>query len=152
MYRQLISTVVLSAVLLSGRTAFSHCQVPCGIYGDQRRFETMLEDTETIAKAIASINELSSKEDALSHNQLARWVMTKESHASNIQSIIADYFLAQRIKSTSENYVKQLTASHGVIVAAMKCKQTVDEASAEALKKAVLDLYRAYEGKEPKFD
>jgi nickel superoxide dismutase len=39
-----------------------------------------------------------------------------------------------------------------VIVAAMKTKQTVDPASAEALKKSVLDLYRAYEGKEPQLD
>lgn len=134
------------------RVASAHCQVPCGVYGDQRRFEEMLEDVTTIAKAIAQINELAEKSDALSHNQLARWVATKESHASNIQKIIADYFMTQRIKSTSENYVKQLTAAHSVMVAAMKCKQTVDAASADSLKEAVLDLYRAYEGKEPKFD
>ena len=138
--------------LPNGRVANAHCQVPCGIYGDQRRFEEMLEDVATIAKAITQINELAEKSDALSHNQLARWVATKEAHASNIQKVIADYFMAQRIKSTNENYIKQLTAAHDVIVAAMKCKQTVDPASAEALKKAVFDLYRAYEGKEPKFD
>ena len=98
------------------------------------------------------INELASKGDALSHNQLARWVATKESHAANVQQVIADYFLAQRIKSSHADYVKQLKAAHGVIVAAMKCKQTVDGNNAEALKGAVLDLYRAYEGKEPKFE
>ena len=29
-----------------------HCQVPCGIYGDQNRFEQMLEDQSTIEKAV----------------------------------------------------------------------------------------------------
>ena len=32
-------------------TVYAHCQVPCGIYGDQLRFEQMLEDTKTITKA-----------------------------------------------------------------------------------------------------
>jgi nickel superoxide dismutase len=140
------------AVVLTSQMAFAHCQVPCGIYGDQRRFESMLEDTTTIAKAITEINTLSSKEDALSHNQLARWVMTKEDHATKTQKVIADYFMAQRIKAGSDNYVEQLTAAHAVMVAAMKCKQTVDPASAEALQKAIFDFYRAYEGKEPQFE
>lgn len=137
------------SLTFAASTAFPHCQVPCGIYGDQRRFEELLEDTETIAKAMAQIAELSEKEDALSHNQLARWVVTKEDHAGNIQNIIAQYFLAQRIKPDAENYTKQLTSAHAVIIAAMKCKQNVDPATAEALKKSILDLYRAYEGKEP---
>ena len=111
----------------------------------------MLEDTATIAKAIAQINELSEKDGALSHNQLARWVMTKESHASQTQKVVAEYFLTQRIKTTSERYVAQLKAAHAVMIAAMKCKQTVEPATAEALEKAIFDLYRAYEGKEPKF-
>ncbi len=144
-----ISTV---AILLSARFVQAHCQVPCGVYGDQRRFEEMLEDTTTIAKAIAQINELSAKDDAVSHNQLARWVMTKESHASNTQKIIAEYFLTQRIKATNERYVEQLKAAHAVMVAAMGCKQKVDPATAKALEKSILDLYRAYEGKEPKFE
>ena len=38
-----------------------HCQVPCGIYTDQLRFEAMLEDTKTIAKSIDQIADLSKK-------------------------------------------------------------------------------------------
>jgi len=34
----------------------------------------------------------------------------------------------------------------------MKCKQSTDAATAEALKAAVFNLYRAYEGKEPDFE
>ncbi|MCA9188590.1 MAG: superoxide dismutase [Ni] [Pirellulaceae bacterium] len=130
----------------------AHCEVPCGIYGDQRRFEEMLEDTDTIAKAISNVQELASKTDALSANQLGRWISTKEDHATNIQHIVAQYFLTQRIKADNPAYVKQLTAAHAVMVAAMKCKQNAEPATAETLRKAILDLYRAYEGKEPAFE
>lgn len=152
MFRALTITSLLVASVFSATNLHAHCQVPCGIYGDQRRFEELLEDVRTITKAIDQINELHGKEDALSHNQLTRWVMTKEQHAANMQKVIADYFLAQRIKADSKNYTDQLVAAHTVIVSAMKCKQNVDPATAKALEKSVFDLYRAYEGKEPEFE
>ena len=133
--------------------AMAHCQVPCGIYGDQLRFQQMLEDEHTISKAQAQLNELSGGDiTPQTVNQMARWVATKEDHATNIQNTIAAYFMAQRIKADNENYVRQLTAAHAVMVAAMKCKQSADPATAEALEKKIFDLYRAYEGKEPAFD
>lgn len=137
------------ALALSGfaRQASAHCQVPCGIYGDQARFDSMLEDTTTVAKAISQIGELSGTHDATGHNQLARWVSAKEDHATNIQRTIADYFMAQRIKSDDSAYGKKLMASHGVMVAAMKVKQGADPATAEALEKAIKTFYQAYTGK-----
>lgn len=145
----------LLAALAFAATLGAHCEVPCGIYGDQRRFEDMLEDFETIHKAMVQINDLQGHEDALSHNQLTRWVNTKEDHATKTQQTIAQYFMTQRIKPTDEGgpdaYVKKLTAAHAVMLAAMKCKQTVEPAGAEALQAAILDFYRAYEGKEPTF-
>ena len=79
----------------------------------------MLEDQATIEKAGKLIAELSGKKDALSHNQLSRWVATKEAHATNIQKVIAEYFMAQRIKATAKNYETQLVSAHTVIVAAI---------------------------------
>ncbi|TWT37950.1 Nickel-containing superoxide dismutase [Posidoniimonas corsicana] len=146
---RIINACILTFAFATPQIAAAHCQVPCGIYGDQRRFEEMLEDTETIAKAITQIGDLAATHDATGHNQLVRWVTTKEAHASNIQSIIGEYFLAQRIKSDNPKYVEQLKAAHTVIVAAMKTKQAADPKTADDLKKAVEDLYRAYEGKEP---
>jgi len=140
---------VAAAVLLPASFAAAHCQVPCGIYGDQNRFEQMLEDTKTVAKAIDQINELASPQGANDMNQLGRWIINKESHATNIQTTIGEYFLAQRIKADNPKYVDQLKAAHAVIVAAMKCKQSAEPATADALEKAIHDLYRAYEGKEP---
>ncbi|MCK4616872.1 MAG: hypothetical protein KAT50_08350, partial [Pirellulales bacterium] len=65
---------------------------------------------------------------------------------------VASYFLAQRIKADSPQYVAQLKAAHSVTTAAMKCKQSTDAATAKALEEAIFNLYRAYEGKEPDFD
>ena len=133
--------------------AMAHCQVPCGIYGDQLRFEQMLEDQHTIAKAQAQINEMTEGEiTAQKVNQMARWVAAKEDHATKVQNTIAAYFMAQRIKADNKNYVKQLTAAHAVMVAAMKCKQSADPETAEMLENKIFDLYRAYEGKEPVFE
>ncbi len=141
---------LLVALFAMSEFAVAHCQVPCGIYGDQRRFEELLEDTDTIVKAITQIGELSDTHDANGHNQLSRWVATKEAHATNMQNMIGQYFLAQRVKPDAENYVEQLKAAHGVILAAMKCKQAADPATGEALRKAVHELYRAYTGNDPK--
>tara|TARA_R110002049_G_scaffold2750_2_gene21403 strand:- start:108460 stop:108918 length:459 start_codon:yes stop_codon:yes gene_type:complete len=145
---------LLSAALVCtfATIASAHCQVPCGIYSDQLRFEQMLEDEHTISKAQLQLNELSTDVDAQAINQLARWAMTKEDHATNIQRTIADYFMAQRIKADDPEYGKKLMAAHAVMVNAMKCKQSADPETAKALEKSIFDLYRAYEGKEPDFE
>ena len=80
------------------------------------------------------IDQLTNDEtSAQNMNQLVRWINTKEEHATFIQSIIADYFLAQRIKPKQNNepgrqqYVDQTLLLQQIIVAAMKSKQTMDK-------------------------
>ena len=108
--------------------ALAHCQVPCGIYDDALRIVQIKEDFKTIRKAMGKITQLSEKSDPLSNNQLNRWAMTKELHAGNIQKTVSDYFLTQRVKADqSQKYIDQTTTLHQVLVAAMKCKQTVNE-------------------------
>lgn len=142
------------ALMITATIASAHCQVPCGIYGDQLRFQQMLEDEHTISKAQLEITKASETEDLSPQgiNQSVRWVTTKEDHATKIQNTIAAYFMAQRIKPGSDGYGKKLMAAHAVMVAAMKCKQSADPATAKALEKSIFDLYRAYEGKEPTFE
>ena len=133
----MMRTMTIAAMLMFGAlmasTASAHCQVPCGIYGDQLRFEMMLEDEHTISKAQIELNTLKPS-DAQSINQLGRWVTTKEDHASRIQETIASYFMAQRIKADDPAYFKKLTAAHAVMVNAMKAKQSADPATAKALR------------------
>jgi len=142
---KIIFPLSIIVTLLSTNWLSAHCQVPCGVYGDSARFTQMLEDQTTISTAIAQINDLADIKDGKSANQLARWVSTKEDHANKIQKIIAEYFLTQRIKSSSDNYADLLKGAHGVMVAAMKCKQGTDSKSADALKSSIENFQTVYE-------
>tara|TARA_B100000945_G_scaffold18465_1_gene13559 strand:- start:438 stop:908 length:471 start_codon:yes stop_codon:yes gene_type:complete len=119
--------LIITAVLLYVDFIFAHCQVPCGIYDDAARIIQIREDFETIQKSISKINSLSDNSDPLTFNQINRWIITKENHASNIQKVVSEYFLTQRIKvDNGDKYVDQVTILHKILIEAMKCKQTVN--------------------------
>ena len=147
-----LGAVVAGLLLLSGgdRTVWAHCQVPCGIYDDSARISAMLEDTTTIAKAMGEIHKLAEKKDPLGYNQLTRWIITKEEHASRIIDTVAAYFLTQKVQEVEPGaegraaYLESLATHHRVMRLAMKCKQTVDPANAEALKAAIEKLGKLY--------
>ena len=128
--KPIYQNLIVPFLLLQG-SLLAHCQVPCGIYNDAARIIQIQEDFSTIQKAMTKIKDLSQQQDATSMNQLTRWIMTKDEHASKIQKVVSDYFLTQRIKAKTEGsefdtYVKQTTTLHQILVSAMKCKQTVD--------------------------
>ena len=147
---------LIAPFLLLQGSLLAHCQVPCGIYNDAARIIQIQEDFSTIQKAMTKIKELSQQQDATSLNQLTRWIITKEDHASKIQKVVSDYFLTQRIKAKTEGsefdtYVKQTTTLHQVLVSAMKCKQTVDKIEPElvsTLLNQFVELYFDEHGKE----
>lgn len=142
----LVKTFVLLVVSLTvySQQAYSHCQIPCGIYDDHARVKTMLEDTATTRKAVKLITELSGKKDAQSSNQLVRWVLNKENHAQNVISTLSDYFLTQRVKPKQKDYVERLKKHHAVIVAAMKVKQNADMKYVDALEASIKELLPYY--------
>jgi len=130
-----------------------HCQVPCGIFDDPKLVAEVKEQCATIRKAIIQIGELHSKADALSFNQKVRWVNTKEEHSCKIITSISEYCLCQRVKpvgapkspfTTDKDYIDALKAHHAVMVCAMKAKQSVDVAAADALDHAVGDWCKMY--------
>ncbi len=139
-------------VFVAQPQAWGHCEIPCGIYGDQARINQLLEDTRTIARAVDQIGELSGKHDARSINQLTRWIANKDEHASKIQNTIAQYFLNQRVKPAPsgspgfDDYVTRLVDHHAVMVAAMKTKQTVDPGNVERLREAIETIGAYYQG------
>lgn len=122
----------------------AHCQIPCGIYDDHSRVQSMLEDADTIIKSTKSIEELSGYSDAQSLNQISRWVINKEAHSQNIISTISDYFMTQRVKPTQEDYTERLVKHHKVILASMKAKQNTDKEHAIALKQSIEALATYY--------
>ena len=135
-------TVLASLLTLSSVSA--HCQVPCGIYDDHARVESMLEDAATAAKAVVKLEGLTGKSNVQSLNQVVRWVSNKESHAQSIIDTIADYFLTQRVKPTQEDYAVRLEKHHKVILLAMKAKQKADAATVSELTKAITELEEYY--------
>jgi len=150
-----ISTVAVfliaaCALTLVGHKAQAHCQVPCGIYDDPARLTGLREDATTIAKAIDNINKLAGAHDANAFNQATRWVATKEDHASNIITTVAEYFLTQKVKPIApgadgyDAYLKSLADHHAVMVAAMKTKQASDPATVTALNDAIDALAAHY--------
>ena len=136
----------LAALLLSlsASPVQSHCQIPCGIYDDNARVVSMLEDVATIRKAVAQIAELAGKTDPQSQNQLVRWVVNKEQHAQRIIATIGDYFLTQRVKAKQEDYTERLRKHHAVIVAAMRAKQNANAEVVAELESAVEALAPYY--------
>ena len=122
----------------------AHCQIPCGIYDDFARVQSMREDAATVEKSIRLIMELAGKSDAQSQNQLVRWVMNKEVHAQKIITSISDYFLTQRVKPDQQDYAERLKRHHFVILAAMKAKQNADITVVKSLKDSIEALSSYY--------
>jgi hypothetical protein len=130
-----------------------HCQVPCGIFDDPKMVEEMKEDVETIRKAMVQINELQADMSAQNLNQMTRWINTKEDHCSKIITQISEYCLCQRVKpvgadkspfTKEEDFINALKSHHAVMTAAVKAKQSVDPATADALEHAVTDCGKMY--------
>ena len=149
--------IVLGALFVSaivfGSLAYSHCQIPCGIYGDETRFTLMSEHITTIEKSMKMIEELKNQDD-INANQIVRWVNNKEAHADELSHIITHYFMAQRIKIAPENniseykkYVRKLTLLHDMLVTAMKAKQSTDTANVAKLRTLLNRFHDAYTGK-----
>ena len=121
--------------------AFSHCEIPCGIYDDEMRIEMINEHIGTVEKSMNQIMEIE-KGDHQNSNQLVRWIMNKEDHANEIQEIVSQYFMTQRIKPDAKDYDKKLGLLHEMLIYAMKCKQTTDLSHTEKMK----DLVKEFQG------
>ena len=136
--------MALLLTALTPQRSPAHCQLPCGIYSDHVRVVLMLEDVETLQKAVAMLNELASKTDVQSKSQFARWVTNKETHAQNLIETISNYYLTQRVKPDQEDYVERLKAHHAVIINAMKVKQNSEMKYVETLEESVKALLKYY--------
>jgi len=143
-----------STLYLALRLRGGHCQVPCGIFDDPKLVAGIKEACTTVRKAMVQINELTTAGlNAQNLNQITRWINTKEEHCKRIIDEVANYCLCQRVKpvgapkspfTKEKDYVDALRAHHAVMVCAMKAKQTVDIAGAEALDHAVDDFSKMY--------
>jgi nickel superoxide dismutase len=144
----ILGILVLGMVFAS--MVYSHCQLPCGIYGDQARFDTLGEHITTIEKSMKLLTELT-KQDRPNMNQMVRWVQNKEKHADELSYIVTYYFMAQRVKPVDrakgkayEVYIKKLTLLHEMLVYSMKAKQTTDLSHIEKLRTLLAESQNVY--------
>jgi nickel superoxide dismutase len=147
-----ITALILFAamMLLLKPVMFSHCEVPCGIYNDEMRFNMLVEHIATIEKAIDQITALS-KDSPQNMNQIIRWVMNKEKHAEEMQHIVSQYFMTQRLKlvdksdpDASKTLMTNLAFCHEILVYAMKTKQSTDLDNVTNLRAAVQNFKESY--------
>lgn len=90
------------------------------------------EDAATIRKAMKAVVEGGADDKG---NQVRRWVLHKEAHCSSLIARVQEMLLALDV--STPKYTEQLVGLHSVVVAAMKCKQTVDVEAVDALGKAI---------------
>jgi nickel superoxide dismutase len=152
--KKILLPIILLSFVFVNQKSYSHCEVPCGIYGDELRIAMLYEHFTTIEKAMKKIEELSNASDE-DYMMITRWTITKEEHAKEIQHIANQYFLTQRVKPVDEEdadnyakYQKQLSLLHHIIVYSMKAKQTTDVKFVEQLRTTLGQFEELYfEGK-----
>ena len=152
MKRMGAGAVFLAVFSLVVSPVFAHCEIPCGIYDDEMRCEMIAEHITTIEKAMKQIESLS-KEDPVNYNQVVRWVVNKEHHANELQHIVTQYFMTQRVKLVDKNdaqaykaYQHKLGLLHEMLVYAMKAKQTTDLEHVAKLRSLLEEFKVAYFG------
>ncbi|MCK4775345.1 MAG: superoxide dismutase [Candidatus Krumholzibacteria bacterium] len=142
--------VFVAMSFVFAQPALTHCEVPCGIYDDQMRVQMIREHITTIEKAMKKIVELSNQ-SPVNYNQIVRWTMNKEEHAEELQHIVQQYFMTQRIKPVDsgdggkyDKYVEQVTLLHQMLVITMKTKQTTDTGHIETLRALTDQFDKSY--------
>ena len=145
--KKLILSMLAVLLLLSFSISnvSAHCEIPCGIYDDQLRTQLIAEHARTIEKSMKQIMELG-KANPVNYNQLVRWVSNKEKHATEIQQIVSQYFMTQRIKPDQDKYAEKVILLHKMLLAAMKCKQTTDISHVNSLRAHLKEFETLYFG------
>ena len=103
------------------KTAFAHCDIPCGIY----ETDTMTHSAETCRRMIQKIEELGELDSVEKHNTFVRSVMNKEKHAQKVKHELyvlwSDYFKPQHVEKYPDLHDKLWQAAKQ----ASSVKQTV---------------------------
>lgn len=131
---------IITISIFAAPSVLAHCEIPCGIYTDELRIHLIKEHITTLEKSMNQINTLS-KEGEKNYNQLVRWVGNKDTHANEIQHIVTQYFMTQRVKPADHSdeaahtaYLSKVAVLHQMLVHAMKAKQTTDLAHIQHLR------------------
>lgn len=118
------------------KTAYAHCDIPCGIY----ETDTMMHSAETCRRMIQKIEGFGELDSIEKHNGFVRSVMNKEKHAQKVKREIyilwSDYFKPEHFEAHPDLH-QQLQA---VAKQASVVKQTVSMEEADKLVSMVHDV------------
>ena len=145
MKRFSLSLLTVFIMLMGASHAMAHCEIPCGIYDDEMRIRMINEHITTIEKSMKEIERLKSGK-SINQNQITRWIMNKEYHAGELQKIVSQYFMTQRIKIGASGNEKKLVLLHKMLVYAMNCKQTTDFSHVNNLRASLNEFKDLYFG------
>lgn len=135
--------LAVSVVFFTTSYVAAHCEIPCGIYDDEMRINMIAEHITTIEKSMKEIMNLGAQ-NPINYNQLIRWVSNKEDHANEIQEIVSQYFMTQRIKPDTKNYTQKLALLHKMLIYSMNCKQTTDLSHITMLRSLLKEFQMLY--------
>ena len=85
---------------------------------------------------------------------IARWVANKETHCEEIQHVVTQYFMTQRVKPVDageearKKYRNQVELLHRLLVQAMKAKQTTDPKHVENMRQLLGQFSKKYFGED----
>ncbi len=126
----------LSTFFLKEKTAYAHCDIPCGIYDPylaQRAAHTIIRMTQLLT-------EIKQEDDLKSDHSIARVTHVKEEHSNileeELETLRNDYFKEEHFKeypSLHELFVKTLKAS-------AKARQGIDMEAAQSTLAGVQEI------------
>lgn len=130
----------LFAKILPEKTAFAHCDVPCGIY-DPKTAQIAAQTVLTMVQKIKQLQKGESDDEKINYkNSLMRMVWTKEEHARKCKEELlilwTDYFKSEHLTAFPDLHEKFWNAAK----LCSKNKQTVDEKAAQELVKSVDEI------------
>lgn len=118
------------------KTAYAHCDIPCGIY----ETDTMMHSAETCRRMIQKIEELGELDNIEKHNTFVRSVMNKEEHAQKVKNELyilwSDYFKPEHV----EKYPQLHDQLWKTVKQASTVKQTVSANEVEKFVTMVHDI------------
>ena len=126
--------------ILPEKTAFAHCDVPCGIY-DPKTAQIASLTVLTMVQKIKQLQKGESDDEKINYkNSFMRMVWTKEEHARKCKEELfilwTDYFKPEHLTAFPDLHEKFWNAAK----LCSKNKQTVDENAAQELVKSVDEI------------
>lgn len=123
------------------KTAYAHCDVPCGIY----ETDTLSHSAETCRRMIQKITALGELDSLEKHNTFVRSVMNKEKHAQKVKDELyilwSDYFKPDHVTANPEIH----DTIWKTVKQASVVKQTVSMDEVEALIAMVHDVTHLFD-------